>query len=331
MPSKNWTKRLENYSDTRLTTQRHGLELLDLKHAFSMIYNAIRAVLPRLYTQSIPCRHVPDPFYPLSHNPPELLRVGLPRSGGTGIMRADDRAIHLRIGGFVMEQGIARAGLMSVEEAIDSRRSVRGYVDRPVPREILTKVFEMAQHAPSNCNIQPWVVMVASGPARDRIRQRLIDGVINGVPSNPDFDYPGRFEGDYRRRQVDCAVALYEKMGIGREDHAGRARASLRNFELFDAPHVAFIGMHKDFGATVAIDVGVYLQSLMLAMTTHGIACCAQGSMRYYPDIVREEFLGHDDIRILVGISFGYEDPAVPANAARTTRDDISINVTFKD
>ena len=88
--------------------------------------------------------------------------------------------------------------------------------------------------------------------------------------------------------------------------------------------------MHKDFGATVAIDVGMYVQSLMLAMTAHGIASCAQGSMRYYPDIVREEFPGNDDIRILCGLSFGYEDPDVPANATRTTRDDISECVTFK-
>lgn len=46
MPSKNWTKRSENYSDTRLTLQRHGLELLDLKHVLLMIYNVLQAVLP---------------------------------------------------------------------------------------------------------------------------------------------------------------------------------------------------------------------------------------------------------------------------------------------
>jgi len=60
---------------------------------------------------------------------------------------------------------------------------------------------------------------------------------------------------------------MYSKMGIERDDHAGRARASLRNFELFDAPHVAFIGMDEKFGTTVAIDVGMYGQNLMLAMT----------------------------------------------------------------
>lgn len=221
-------------------------------------------------------------------------------------------------------------GALPLEEAIRGRRSVRGFHTREVSEETLERVFELAQQAPSNCNIQPWKVFVASGDACERIRARLVEQVTAGVPPNPDYDYPGRFEGEYRRRQVDCAVALYSAMGVERDDHAGRARASLRNFELFDAPHTAFIGMHKDFGTTVAIDVGMYAQTLMLAMQAHGIASCAQGSLRYYPDIVRDEFPGNDDIRILFGISFGFEDPAVAANAARTTRDGHDASVTFK-
>ena len=200
-----------------------------------------------------------------------------------------------------------------------------------VPREVLERIFDIAQWAPSNCNIQPWRVYVASGAARDRIRDRLLENVMKGVPPNPDYDYPGKFEGDYRRRQVECAVAMYSEMGIAREDGAGRARASMRNFELFDAPHAAFIGMHKSFGTTVAVDVGMYAQTLMLAMSAYGIGSCAQGSLRYYPDVVREEFGLDDETRILFGISFGYEDPEVPANRTRTTRDDVAAAVLFKD
>jgi len=227
--------------------------------------------------------------------------------------------------------GVVEQQQMSLEEAVLGRRSVRGFLPKPVPREVLERVFEIAQRTPSNCNIQPWKVFVASGAARDRIRAKLVENVMSGKQMNPDFDYPGKFDGEYRTRQVECAVAMYSAMSIARDDSAGRARASLRNFKLFDAPHVAFIGMHQAFGTTVGLDVGMYAQSLMLAMHAHGIASCAQGSMRYYPDVVREEFPGNDDIRILFGISFGYEDPEVPANATRTTREGIEASVTFKD
>lgn len=221
--------------------------------------------------------------------------------------------------------------LMALDEAMRTRRSVRGYLDKPVPKEVLEQVFALAQWTPSNCNIQPWKVFVASGEARDRLRARIVESVMNGEPFKPDYDYPGKFEGEYRTRQVACAVEMYTKMGIGREDSAGRARASLRNFELFDAPHVAFIGMDKAFGTTVALDVGMYGQSLMLAMTAYGISSCAQGSMRYHPDFVREEFGLGEEIRILFGISFGYEDPSVPANDTRIDRLDLSESVVFKD
>lgn len=218
---------------------------------------------------------------------------------------------------------------MGLEEAIRARRSVRGFLEKPVPRDVMETIFELAQWAPSNCNIQPWRVFVASGAKRDKIRARLVDLKSSGVPSNPDYGYPGKFSGEHRARQVECAVAMYSAMGIARGDKEGRERASLRNFELFDAPHVAFVCMERSFGATVALDVGMYAQTLMLAMTAHGVSSCAQGCMRQYPDVVREEFGLAGTLAVLFGISFGYEDPGVPANAARTTREDIGANVVF--
>jgi len=54
------------------------------------------------------------------------------------------------------------------------------------------------------------------------------------------------------------------------------------------------------------------------------------GTMRNYPDLVRESFDIQDDTKILFGISFGYEDKSVPANKTITSRDDIATNVVFR-
>ncbi|MTI52763.1 MAG: nitroreductase [Alcanivorax sp.] len=223
------------------------------------------------------------------------------------------------------------AETQSLADALRSRRSVRGFLDKPVPEETLKAIFELAQLAPSNCNIQPWKVFVASGEVRDELRRRMVEKVTAGVPMEPDFEpNAGKFSGVYRQRQVDCAVELYNNMGIARDDKPGRMRAQLRNFELFDAPHVVFIGMEREFGPTVALDVGMYIQSLMLAMTAYGVGSCAQGSMRYFPNDVREIFGEPASTAILVGISFGYEDPGVAANRTRVGRAPLADSVSFK-
>jgi nitroreductase len=67
----------------------------------------------------------------------------------------------------------------------------------------------------------------------------------------------------------------------------------------------------------------------MLAMTSRGIASCAQGALGLYPNIVREHLKLSLDHRLLFGISFGYEDPKVAANLARVGRADLSQAVHF--
>ena len=219
---------------------------------------------------------------------------------------------------------------MSLAEAIRTRRSVRGFLDKEVPQEIIENIFELAQQAPSNCNIMPWKVYVASGEKRNQISEELVKAASSGQPAKSEFPPTPKHEGEYRKRQVDCAVELYNNMGIARDDTAGRMRALLRNHELFDAPHIAFVCMEKHFGVSVAVDVGMYAQNLMLAMTAHGLGSCAMGSMRHYPEIPHRILNIPENHAILFGISFGYEDESVAANKTRIIKDDISQSVSFQ-
>ena len=219
--------------------------------------------------------------------------------------------------------------MYDLDQTIRERRSVRGFLPNPVPREVLEEVLGLAQHAPSNCNVQPWRVYIASGNTLERLRAALLQEVTTA--SSPVMVAPiDEFLGVYREKQVACAVELYAKMGIERGDRVGRLNASLRNFQFFDAPHVAYICMAKSFGIGVALDVGMYVQTLMLAMQSRGISSCAQAALRAYPELVGEHLGIPDDEQILCGLSFGYEDPTVPANQTRQPRDPISSNVVFR-
>lgn len=212
---------------------------------------------------------------------------------------------------------------------VRERRSVRGFLDKPVPEETMKEIFETARWAPSGTNVQPWHAYVASGKTLEHIREGFVERFDAGEKIHTDHPGDGRTGSPWRDRKRACARVLYGAMDIEWEDMAGRGRAARRNFELFDAPHAVFFGMHSAFGMQSACDVGMYSQTLMLAMTAHGVSSCAQGTLRNYPDFVREVFGLDPEIKILFGLSFGYEDTTVPANQARTERATIEETVQF--
>jgi nitroreductase len=218
---------------------------------------------------------------------------------------------------------------MSVDAAIRERRSVRGFLAREVPDTTLHEIFDLAQRAPSNCNVQPWVPHVVSGEALHRLRDELVLAGRDHAPPKPDWPADGRYPGVYRARQVDAAAKLYGAMGVERSDLVGRHAAYVRNHAFFDAPHVVFIFMHQPFDTREATDLGMYAQTLMLLFTSRGIASCAQGALGLYPDIVRRHLAIADEYRLLFGISFGYEDPEVAANTARIGRAPLGEAVRF--
>ena len=219
---------------------------------------------------------------------------------------------------------------ISLKDAVMNRHSVRGFLSKQVPEATLKEVFELAQWSPSGTNQQPWQVYVASGQTMENLRKEFIRRSKEKVPSNPDFRSKGRLADPWKARQRGCAKVLYDAMGIEWEDKESRAKAAFRNWEMFDAPHVLFLAMHEQFSMNSAADVGMYAQTLMLSMTAHGLASCAQGTMGHYPDLVRETFGIDEEFKILFGISFGYEDKSMSANKARTDRAPIEENVFFR-
>jgi nitroreductase len=219
---------------------------------------------------------------------------------------------------------------MNLSEALAKRRSTRSYLDTPIDDSLLKAIFREAQLSPSNCNTQPWKVSVVSGAVRDQVEQRMVADIMSGKPPANVFA-PGDqgLKDDYRKRQVDCAIALYDAVGIKYEEKEKRQELMLRNWQFFGAPHGAFISMPKNMGEVNAVDVGIYLQTLMLIMTANGVACCPQGALAMFPDAAYELAGVPKDHGILFGLSFGYADVDAPINNYDVGREEIESVVTF--
>jgi nitroreductase len=208
------------------------------------------------------------------------------------------------------------------------RWTCRQFLPEPVPRHTVEQILGLAQRTPSWCNTQPWHVVVTEGDGTVRLRERLL-AHLREHPGQPDFPFPTQYTGVYQDRRRECGKQLYTSLGIQRGDHEGTARQMLRNFELFDAPHVAIITTEADLGVYGAIDCGLYLNSFLLAAQSLGVATAPQAALAGYSGFLREHFGLPDTRRVVVGVSFGYADTAHPANGFRTTRTDASNAVTW--
>lgn len=218
---------------------------------------------------------------------------------------------------------------MSIEHILQQRSSCRSFTKQEVETELLQRIFTAAQKSPSNCNVQPWQVLVVSGKKKDELKNKLIQNVMQQQKPNPDFNWNVAYTGEHRDRQFGSANALYTAMDIGREEKQKRQMAMLRNWSFFDAPHVAIFTLDKYLDIMGAVDMGIYAQTLSLLLQEQGISSCMQGALGQFPGPIRDMFELPDERGILFGMSFGYADEDAKVNTARTDRAELSESVVF--
>ena len=220
---------------------------------------------------------------------------------------------------------------MNVAEAVKARRAIRGFKPEPVPESLLREILDLARFAASNCNSQPWHLAIVSGAAKDKLSQQLLSEIASGKPPSPYFLQGDKnLEGVYRERQYDCARRYYATVGITREDRQGRDRQALLNWTFFGAPHVGFLSMPRTMSVVNAVDLGIYLQTLMLLLVERGLASCPQAILALYPDPVFEIADIPEGNALVCGISFGYEDPEAVINQTYMDRAPLHETVTFR-
>jgi len=212
-------------------------------------------------------------------------------------------------------------------DVVSRRRSMRDFKSDPVPREIIESVFGTAQRAPSNCNTQPWFVHVVTGETLEQLRQELPAKFAAGE-IELDFPYDGQYEGVYKERQYASATALYDSLGIARDQKAERNAWFMRNFSFFDAPAVAFFTLPTGFGLREACDLGMFAQTVMLGLTAHGLGSCPQTALAFLANVIRPALSLGDHEQLMFGMSFGFPtDTAV--NEVTTERASLGDVVTF--
>jgi nitroreductase len=216
---------------------------------------------------------------------------------------------------------------LNVYEAVASRRSVRAFLDKPVPHETVVRVLEAARMTPSGCNYQPWEAIVLRG---DPLKA-LQDVLMASEPDDPleyDFSAPGTVE-KYKQRLSAVGAAMYGAMRIGREDTDQRELFSRENLTSFGAPVLLLAHFPKLMKEAQWSDVGMWLQTIMLLLRDEGLDSCPQEWMGVYGRTIKAHLGLSDDTLLFCGLAIGWRDPDHPVNNFERERVPLNEQVTF--
>jgi nitroreductase len=211
---------------------------------------------------------------------------------------------------------------MRVSEAIDSRMSCRAFLSTPVPAHLVRSILETAKRAPSGGNLQPWHVYVLAGAPLSE----LLDDIRAKRAANPrgegtEYDlYPLKLTEPYRLRRFKCGEDLYATINIARDNREGRLQQFARNYEVFGAPVALFFAMDRQMGLGQWVDLGMFMQNIMLAAREQGLHTCAQESWAVWHKSIEAHLQIPSELIFFCGMALGYRDEAAPINRLRTDR-----------
>jgi nitroreductase len=220
---------------------------------------------------------------------------------------------------------------MTYDDVVLSRRSIRGYLPKPVSRALIEEVLALAMRAPSSMNTQPWHFHVVTGDPLQRIREGNTERMLAGVPQSREFRTGEAFAGAHRERQVGVAKQLFAAMGIARDDAERRQDWVMRGFRQFDAPVCVIISYDRavDGSDDTPFDCGAVATALVNAAWSRGLGTVINSQGIMQSPVVREHAHIPDDQVIMKSIALGWPDESFPANAVVSERRSVDEAATF--
>jgi len=177
---------------------------------------------------------------------------------------------------------------MKTLEAIASRRSIRKFRDRPVPRELVERVLEATVQAPSGKNRQPWRFAVVEGEKCKEMVGVLREGIRKVKERGED---PGSSEWTATAmEQAPVTVFVFNGEAVGEEPHDG--------WNVVDVQ-----------------SIGGAIQTMLLAAEELGVGSLWICDVFYAYNELRE-WLGRKE-QMVAAVSLGYADEAPEARPRR--------------
>ncbi|MGD9033433.1 MAG: nitroreductase [Desulfobacteraceae bacterium] len=204
---------------------------------------------------------------------------------------------------------------MDLRRAVRGRRSIRKFIQKEVPQELIREILEDALWAPSWGNTQPWEFYVVTGDTVEGFKKANRTKFLKGEAQSPDVPMPGSWPDTHKERYAGVGKSILEALSIGREDLEARKGYYADMFHLFDAPCLILICIDKRLSIEYAmLDVGLITQTICLLAYERGLGTCMLANSSRYPELLREMLPIPERKNIVIGTALGYPDLDSPVN-----------------
>jgi nitroreductase len=209
---------------------------------------------------------------------------------------------------------------MDLFSAMQTRRSARAYLDRPVLRADVENILQHAAMAPSAINIQPWEYVIVYGEEKDRLVRRLqkarAERRVSCGPGTP-TPLPETFKNRSRRASQAMQPGVAE-LGLEFSQFVEEGSCS-----FYGAPIAIIVTIDRLFPTIRYLDVGLSVAYLLLAAQAKGLATCPIGLITAYAHDIADVLNIAKDKEIILGIALGYADWQSPLNQFKTDRENL--------
>ena len=223
--------------------------------------------------------------------------------------------------------------VLSAEEAITSRHSIRAFLPTPVPHELLERVLAVAARAPSGTNTQPWKVYVLRGAAKKALSQRIVAAYDDPEERETHTEeyayYPIEWKPPFIDRRRKVGWDLYGLLSIAKTDKTRMHLQHSRNYDFFGAPVGLMFTIDRIMRQGSWLDFGMFLQSIMVGARGFGLDTCPQAAFTPFHRIIMPAIGAPENEQLVCGMSLGYRDPAAIENTLITEREPVASFVTY--
>jgi F420 biosynthesis protein FbiB-like protein len=184
-------------------------------------------------------------------------------------------------------------------ETVTSRRSIRRYLNKPVPSSMLKKIISAAADTPSAHNLQPWhFVVVTSAEIRTQLIGKMAekycqDMIVQGVQEN------------IRKNRMDRSLKLFG------------------NAPVIIVPYLTKDGDELEEVLSIQ-STAVAIGYLLLAATAGGLGACWYAAPLFCPEMVNKQLRVSVNWRPQALITLGYPDESVQPKVKRALKDTVT-------